>query len=886
MQLEKGAQLGPYEIVGPLGAGGMGEVYRARDTRLGRFVAIKVLPADTLEDPKLRLRLEREAKAIAALNHPNICALYDVGAVSEHERSIQYLVMECLEGETLDERLKRGPLPLDQVVRYATEVAEALDKAHRHQILHRDLKPSNIMITKTGVRLFDFGLAKQVRDPVAFAEGESTAEKPITANGSIVGTLEYMAPEQLQGREPDMRTDIFSFGVCLFEMITGQRLFRQNSRAGVIAAILEQDPPPISTVRPEIPRSLEWLVRNCLAKDPDERLQTAHDVLLELRRIADETRSVETLDAPSSKKWIVATVALVAALVAAAAIIALRRPQKTSSSTASIKRLSIALPASAPLSPGDFEKLAVSADGSRIAYVGGDHRQIHVYSMATQEAKPLAGTEGSYGPFFSPDGEWIGFSTTNRELKKISVTSGSSIVLSAGRSIRGATWGPDNTIVFADVYRPLQKISASGGPVEPLMPNETNTNVRWPSFMPGGESVLSTVSDFSGDYENARVVIRSTKTGESTNVVNGGTYGRYHPAGYVVYFHSRTLFAVPFDRRTSRSTGSPFPIVSDVDDHPGSGLAHFAIASDGSLFYLPLDPAESQLELMWVDRSGHASPITGERRSYGDPKVSPDGKRLLVLIGPRPRTDLWTYDIARDAWSRVTREASNDSGIWSPDGHQIAFASNKNGHFDLYVASADGSGMPTQITSRRAWDFPSSWSPDGKTIAVMEQYPATAPDIFVVAPRGGAIPERLVATSFDEHGAVFSPDGHWIAYESNDSGRFEIYVQNYPLGERRWLVSTSGGRNPVWKRDGGELFYRNGDKMMSVTTKPGSDFSAGSRKPSSRAITTCLSTSPLTAGSSWSRCPKNHPAQRSKSSSDSSTSNNDVHPRRIGKTFA
>jgi eukaryotic-like serine/threonine-protein kinase len=835
--------LGPYEIVAPVGVGGMGEVYRARDTRLGRPVAIKVIASDSTEDPKRRLRFQREAKAVSSLNHPNICALYDVGEVpldvggeADQKHTRQYIVMEYLEGETLEERLRKGPLPLDQVFRYGLEIADALDKAHRKQILHRDLKPSNIMITKTGARLFDFGLAKFLRGSPSSKEVSveassrgSTSQRPITAEGSVLGTLEYIAPEQLQGKEPDARTDIFSFGVCLYQMITGRRPFEGSTRASLAAAILEHDPLPLSTYQPSSPSSLDWLVKNCLAKDPDERFQTAHDIVLELKRMANEVGSapLEPFALRKTSQWAQWSVAAMVLVMVAALVFIVLQLRRTGSPKPAVKRFSISLPATAPLAEGPFEKFAVSSDGTRIAYVGGtDPARLYLYSVDTLETKPVPGTEGARGPFFSLDGQWIGFYTVDEGLKKVALGGATPVLLSAERDLRGASWGPDNTIVFADTLSPLRRISASGGRSEPLSPGDPMARFRWPSLLPGGESVLYTVNDFSGDYENARLVVRSLKTGQTKTVLEGATYGRY-VSGHLIYLHSQMLFAVPFDVRAMKITGSPVSIASDVDSYFTSGLAHFGASSDGSIFYIPRDSSEAERELVWVDRAGKSTPVTPIHRINTALQLSPDDMQLVVSIGLAPaRLDIWLYDMSREAWTRLTTEARNLSGIWSPDGRQIAFASNRRGGFDLYIMPRDGSALPRRITARKSWDIPGSWSPDGKAIAVVEQYRATFSDIFIVAPREGAAPTPFLNTSFDERDPVFSPDGHWMAYRSNESGRDEIYVQRYPSTGRKLPVSTNGGTTPVWRKDGRELFYRNGNKMMAVATRLEPDFSA------------------------------------------------------------
>ena len=812
----------------------MGEVYRARDSRLGRQVAIKVLPVAVSADPRLRARFQREAKAISALNHPNICALHDVGEVSgDNEKSpLQYIVMEYLEGDTLEDRIKRGRLPIEEVFRYGIQIADALDKAHRQHILHRDLKPSNIMISKGEARLFDFGLAKFIRTPTGALPADTTssaitAEKPITDDGSAIGTLEYMSPEQLRGKEADARSDLFSFGVCLYQMITGRRPFGGNSRADVIAAILGGDPAPISDSEPSCPAALQWLVEECLIKDPDERMQTAHDVLLELRRIrAEGTTQPRKTDRTSRTPRPAVIAAAIAVVVVGALLLLLKM---TRSETAKpIRRFSISLPPSAPLASGTFDKLAVSPDGSQIAFIGGDYPyRLYLYSVDSQETHPLPDTDGARGPFFSADGRSIGFYTSDRGLEKITVAKGSPTILSGERDLRGGTWSKDGTIVFAETVSLLRRIPASGGPVETVAAYDPQANVRWPSFLPGGEYVLYTVTDFGADYDRARIVATSLRTGESKTVLRNATCARFVPPGYLAYFHAQTLFAVRFDPQKLEATGTPFPLLDDVNSYFASGLAEFAVSSDGSIFYLPRDPTQSDRELVWVDRSGNSTPITSDHKSYEDPKLSPDGKRLLVTIGPRPHLDLWILDLRRVAWERLTNEGTNETGVWSPDGARIAFASSRNGGFDLYVVPSDMSSAPVQVTSRRSWDFPRSWSPDGKVLTVFEQYRATLRDIFIVSPNEGARPTPLIATTADEDHAVFSPDGHWVAYQSNESGRDEVYVQSYPQARRKWRVSTSGGTNPVWARDGRELFYRSGNRVMSVDLRIADGFVAG-----------------------------------------------------------
>ena len=813
----------------------MGEVYRARDTRLGRIVAIKVLPRDFALDEKRRARFEREAKTIASLSHPHICALYDVGESSppgddQASAPIQYLVLENLEGQTLDQVLRSGPLPLAQVLRYGIEIADALDKAHRKQILHRDIKPSNIMITKDGAKLLDFGLAKvasarPTHSSAGPANDETTEEKPLTSRGAILGTHPYAAPEQLEGKEADARTDIFSFGVLLYEMAAGRRPFVAQSAAALTAAILKHDPAPIATYRPAVPSSLDWLVRSCLAKDPDDRMQTAHDVMLELRRMAEEQPVPAASVVPMKRAagWYLLLL-LVAIAVAASLAYFVRTPRPLPQP---VRRFTITLPDDAPLSQRSFQKLAVSQDGRRVVYVGGEHpTHLYVHAIDLGTTAEIPGTENAQGPFFSPRGDWIGFYTPDGALKKVSSAGGAVVTLRKGADLRGASWGPNDRIIFGELWSTLFEMSAAGGAAKPIIPNDPKSSFRWPVFLPDGKHILYTRGDYSGDYENARLSVLSLETGKEKVIVDGGTFGRYSTATqHLIYFHSDTLYAVPFAPGALNVNGPPTPIVFDVDSYPEQGLAHFAVAGDGSIFYVPRDPRSRQRQLVWVDRSGNRTSIAAPMQAYNSPRISPDGKQVLVGIERRGGIDLWIYDSTRGSFMRLTEEASNEAGIWSPDGTQIAFASNRNRGYNIFLMPSDGSGRPRQLTSLTGWPFPSSWSPDGSVIAIQQQ--RLNQDIDVLPIADPQKPQPFATTRSDELNAAFSPDGRWIAYSSDESGRPEIYVQRYPGGGRKRLVSTQGGLFPVWRRDGREMFYFNGSRMMAVDIAAAGDSQIG-----------------------------------------------------------
>jgi len=823
MMLARGARLGPYEILAPIGAGGMGEVYHARDTRLDRSVAIKVLPAELSQDAQRRQRFEREARAISALSHPHICTLHDIG----RENEIDFLVMEYLEGETLSEKLHKGLLPLAQVLRYGIDIADALDKAHRQGIVHRDLKPSNIMITKSGVKLLDFGLAKTIAAQSIWDAEKSkrsqhaTAQKPLTAEGALVGTLEFMAPEQLEGGEPDARTDIFALGNVLYRMATGKKPFEGNSEASLIASILEREPAPISSYQPLSPPSLDRLVKACLAKTPDDRIQTAHDVMLQLTWIAeggsDPSRAIVSVPPARRWRWLVWTAAAVALVIVTALVVLKLKPPPA---PRSVRRLTIALSSTAPvrseLSP---EVLAVSPDGKRLAYASGlPRRQLYLRDIEQPNAQPVAGTDGASGPFFSADGHWIGFHAPDNTIKKVSTEGGAPVTICKAQMLRGATWSPDDIIIFGNASAPLQRVSASGGTPEPLF--KTTKNVRWPALLPGGKYLLYTVTpSFSGDYNQAEIAVLSLDTGQSHTVVKGGTRARY-ASGHLLYFQSGTLYAVPFDLRTMRTTGAPKPILGDVESFPQAGVAFYDVSSDGTIFYLPRDTGPEQTELVWVDRSGRISPAADRRQNYIDACLSPDEKSILVSIRDRnARVDLWMYEIARQSWTRVTSEPESVNARWSPDGTRFVFASNRNGAYNLFLMSSDLATPATQITNSKDWVFAYSWSPDGKRILITRQTQATGSDLWFLSLDPVVEMKPFLVTSALEDVPAFSPDGRWIAYHSDASGQGEVYLVSADGRGRKWMVSNEGGTDPRWNPNGKEILYRRIDDFMSVEIK-------------------------------------------------------------------
>jgi eukaryotic-like serine/threonine-protein kinase len=808
VKLASGVRLGPYEIVAPIGAGGMGEVYRARDTRLDRTVAIKILPDEFANDARLRARFEREGKAISSLNHPHICALLDVGP--------DYLVMEHCEGKTLAKRIAEGPLPIGQVVQYGMEMADALDKAHRQGIIHRDLKPANVVLTKSGVKLLDFGLAKQ---HVESSPAESTVQQ-VTEEGKILGTIQYMAPELFAGKEADARSDIFALGLLLYEMTTGKPAFSAASKASLIAAILEHEPQPITA-----PAPLDRLIRACLAKDPEERIQTAHDVKLQLKWTGESDGVIAETRRPR-RTLVVAGLAAMALAGALAGFI-LGRSSKTAAQQP-LQHYAIPLPANASIAFVEETSLAVSPAGNLVVYVADtEPPQLYLRSSDDFGTRAVPGTEGARNPFFSPDGKWVGFEADSF-LKKVSLAGGKPMTICAGHFTRGADWGSDDQIVFAQNWCSLQRVSASGGKPEPVTPYATNRNERWPIILPGGKHVLYTLGDRSANYDHAKIMVVSLQDGRSRVVLDAATNAHYIPGGHLLYLHSGTLLSIAFDPATLNVSGSPAPVVEEVGSYGPGGLAYAAVSSDGTLLYMPRNPVGLQSELVWVDRKGVPTPITPKRRGFYQPRLSPDGKQLLVaILGKQDRTDLWLCDLGSEAWTRLTSEGQyNSDECWSPDGRQITFSSNRNGPFNVFLMPTDASAPARQLTRNQAWTDATSWSPDGQTLLASWERPGTGYDIMSVPIKEPDHTFAFIATSAQETGGVFSPDGRWVAFQSNESGSSEIYLQAYPRG-RRWQISSQGGAAPLWRRDGGELFYRAGSKVMAVPLQLAPDLVIG-----------------------------------------------------------
>ena len=831
MSLATGTRLGPYEILAPIGAGGMGEVYKARDTRLERTVAVKVLPERLSSSAEVRQRFEREAKTISQLSHAHICALYDVGREGETE----YLVMEYLEGETLSERLARGPLPLEQTLRYGQEIVDALDKAHRQGIVHRDLKPANVMLTKSGVKLLDFGLAKAMAPA---AEKTSLTSLPtqqgLTQEGTILGTLQYMAPEQLEGKDADARTDIFAFGAVLYETATGMKAFPASSQASLITAIMSAEPPAVSSVAPLAPPALDRIVKTCLAKDPEDRWQSARDVGRELKWIAEGSASgAATAPAGSSprrrtRREAVAWGIAAAALVAAALALLFHRPPPVSDESL---RFTIMPPAGqgflgAPvLSPDARSVLLWIQDASGRPWMA-------IRSLDSLEIRRVPGTEDARGGFWSPDGREIAFFAEGK-LRRKGIDGGpAQTICDSGSGFYGE-WGRDGTILFTTEFgTPVVAVSAAGGTARPVTTIDTargEVTHFHPAFLPDGRHFVYVARNI--DPEKTSAVLGSLDSKEARPLFHSDSDILFARPGYLLFARDSALFAWSFDPGRLTLAGQPVPVV----EHVRYGTEDNLLAASAQGDRLAYQPWSGRRRLVWVDRKGRELGTLGEVGSYEDVRLSPDGNRVAVTLrdpGHGLNEDVWVLDASRGTPTRVTSERTDEfSPAWFPDGERLAYVSDHLGFYDLFERPSSGGAEKTLVVTKQDKVFPSV-SPDGASLL----YSASEAEKFarVLSPlSGGANPVHLTEKSrFSEEHPSISPDGRFCAFDSSESGRKEVYVQPVGTGAKR-QVSVGGGVVPLWSRDGSELFYASQDEtLMSVAIRSSAgSFQAGEPQP-------------------------------------------------------
>ncbi len=826
MPLEPGFRFGPYEITGALGAGGMGEVYRARDTRLDRTVAIKVLSEQRSD---LRQRFEREARAVSSLNHPNICALYDVG----REHDLDYLVMEYLEGETVQARLQKGPMPLADALRHAVRIADALDHAHRAGFTHRDLKPANVMLTRAGAKLLDFGLAKP---RAASGDNVLATQTVLTAEGTIAGTLQYMAPEQLHGKETDARSDIFSFGALLYEMISGRAAFAASTPASVIAAILDSEPPPFSAMQVVAPAALDRLIRRCLKKDPEQRWQSARDLAIELEWIGEarEEQAAATARPPSRMPWIAAAVLLIAAV--AGWVFGLRRG---SAGAATAYEFAVLPPAGASFVFGtNSGGSAISPDGRTLAFVGnkGGKASLWLRRLDSLDARELPQTDGAYYPFWSPDSRFVGFFTENK-MKKLDL-SGSvgtpEVICDAGEG-RGAAWSPTGVIIFSfgGPGGVLHRVAASGGRPESfgkVNRERGELGHRWPHFLPDGKRFVVNLRTTSP--QTTGIFLGSLEAPGEMTMISPGLKAMYAPPaggrpGYLVYARGRQLVAQVFEPDRKRVEG-PALAVADVGFLSSMGTANYSLSANGVLAYGSTGFPATQLT--WFSREGKPVGTVGPAASWLSVNLSPDQRSAAMWQEDAAaiNQDIWLAETGRDAITRLTSHPLVEAmPTWSPDGASIVVGAVRAGPPNLMLIPLRGPGDGEFLLKPRETRIPSDWSPDGRHILYSSLSPTSSFDVLSLA-----LPERVekpfVQTEFMEAEAKFSPDGKWVAYASNDSGRPEVYVQRFPAGGDKARISAGGGTQPRWRRDGREMYFISPDgTLMAVDVKLGERLEAG-----------------------------------------------------------
>jgi Tol biopolymer transport system component len=831
MSLAPGTRLGPYEVLGSLGAGGMGEVYRARDTRLNRDVAVKVLPQRLATNPGGRVRFEREAKAISSLNHPHICTLFDVG----READTDYLVMELVEGETLAARLARGPMTTLEVLRFAAQIASALEGAHRAGVVHRDLKPGNVMLTKAGAKLMDFGLAKGTGAAAASPAltAAPTATSPLTAEGTIVGTFQYMAPEQLEGKEADTRSDLFALGLVIYEMATGQPAFAGKTQASLIAAILKDEPPPIASREAMSPPALDRLVRLCLRKDPDERIQSAHDVRLRIEEIGETGAPSAMAAAGVRGRGSLVRERIAWGVAALLAIAAASRYFVTPAPPAPVLVSAIPAPSGTSFVQSTIG-LALAPDGRSIAYIarGPEGSGLWLRALDGTKATLVTSATDAGCVFWSPDMRSIAFASAG-QLRSLDVATGESTTLAPVSDCFGGFWGADGSILYVpDRYAPIMRIPASGGEAKVIDIGHADGSRRrygHPSLLPDGRHILYSVNDRTGDGSGSGIFIATLDGKDERRLLPVLSNARFVDPGFLLYGREGTLRAQRFDPVRLELQGDAIALADSVQ-YLGFYQNHvFTVSDTGLLAYIEGDKTQ-QRQFTWVDRKGAVLDAIGVPGNYFSPRISHDGRRIAYDLseGSTDSGDIWVLDLERDIPTRLTFDPRNESApVWSPDDTRILFFGSAPGHNDLFSVAADGRANQEMVLTGAGDYIPCDWSPDGKSILVQRSGAAGHGTMDLQVVREAKAQDWL-ASPFAEKQARFSPDGRWVSYDSDESGRMEVYVRAASAAGGKWRVSSAGGDSSVWSRDGRELFYLSpSEEVMSVPVAPGAAFKGG-----------------------------------------------------------
>ena len=816
-----GTSIGSYEVLAALGSGGMGDVYRARDTKLNREVALKFLPDELLSDDSLLARFDREAKLLATLNHPNVATIHSI----EEHNGTPFLVLELVEGESVHERLLKGRLLVRETMEICRQVASGLEAAHKKGIVHRDLKPANVMVTPEGLaKVLDFGIAKPVKyGQAAHDLSEAPDATAITATDTLVGTGPYMSPEQIRDRPLDRRTDVWSFGCLMFEMLTGKRAFQRETLADTLSAILERDP-NWDLLPNKTPVSVRLLLRRCLAKEPTQRLQHIGDARIEISDVI--TGPVDGLTGqpeptPAMPRWQLAAV-LTSALALGAILGGLASwGMRPSFEPPAVNRFPIPLPASQMLGVGGSASMALSSDGQRLVYVArrGGSQRLFLRELDQFDPVPIDGTEGAESPFFSPDGEWIGF-FADGGLWKIRIVGGERVPICPVSTPRGATWGSNGFIYFATASSGLSRVPATGGnALELTTPDSSQGEIshRWPQILPGGDAVIFTIWT-GADSDDSKIGVISSESGEVTSLIDNASYGRFASSGHLVFERDGALLAAPFDAGGLTVEGEAVPVLDDVLTDSAQGVPYYALSENGTIVYAPGGILQPGPALAWVDLEWAVEPLPLPSRVFAYPRISPDGRKLAVTVVEGEQSNILLADLERGGGFRsFASEGSNSIPVWSPDSSHLAFASFRADQWGLYLQPADLSEPARELIVGDSLKIPSSFSSEGDVLAYTEWNPEGTPDIRFLGVGSSATDDSFLSTPNEEYQAVFSPDDQWVAYVSNQTGRREIYMRGVGASGGTYQISTEEGTEPEWSVHGDEIYYRSGDSIMAVS---------------------------------------------------------------------